>query len=223
MLRRRERKIIFPFFQDCIQYAESKYWKDIFDDFSRGKFPDGMEVCGHNVIVKKRKTEVQVSIDQSPEQIYQKCSDAVKKVLRMFSTDETVKIMRTMAVDQSEKKLKYDKWSNIRREAIKMHYLHKFSMDVATKYSLTSKQTQGLLNLLSSAISIKSVDDRVDFYDGKIQEIHGLEYCKETETFTLEHAETEEKKTVKIVSLKKQWKKYLTNRIKSVDDDEATD
>ena len=202
------RDVIYPLIKECEKYVSDPFWKQLFNDMSRGKCPKGIIIFNNTVSsTYKRNGFSYCFTDKEPEVI----------------ADELFNILKTTGCIYSEKDLNdekidnvtvtYKNWKSIKCKKIKNMLLYDWVIRMTKRYGLSINQSNSLYRLVMMSLNeIKThkSDDIILDDNGNISEIVDIEYCKESKEFvnSRDFLETfDEKRTVDY--LKKNWERHI--------------
>lgn len=216
-----DKKLLYPIFIECSELTLDPYWKQIFEDCSRGKFPSGSSIdsTGQIIYFKTQKSKVNsrnyitYRIGDSAEQVYLDVKQLFQKHLlhkskqdRMRSSDEVRDIRAEL-----EKLYKGD-WSDIRKKKIKDPIIRRFTLSIKDKYQLNNHETEGLYDVLKIGFLFNRIpNDSIVYNDQEIKDITILKFLTDTRTFILDEPEKPTKREYKPKThkLSELWDKHL--------------
>jgi len=175
-----QKEIIYPIFFECCEFAADNFWKNIFEDLAYGKTPYGTYINKNFLCCSYKNKEFSYKIERKDSQIiYNDIYNLLANKLGILSRKEKVK--KLVAFHKTESRIKEfrQEWSNIRKKNIKDLLVEKYVIDMKNTYGLTIKQAKYLLSVLFMAIVFKVITSKdIDYSDGKIQNIKGIEFSK---------------------------------------------
>jgi len=175
-----QKDIIYPIFFECCEFAADNFWKNIFEDLAYGKTPYGTYINKNFLCCSYKNKEFSYKIERKDSQIiYNDIYNLLANKLGILSRKEKVK--KLVAFHKTESRIKEfrQEWSNIRKKNIKDLLVEKYVIDMKNTYGLTIKQAKYLLSVLFMAIVFKVITSKdIDYSDGKIQNIKGIEFSK---------------------------------------------
>jgi hypothetical protein len=175
-----QKDIIYPIFFECCEFAADNFWKNIFEDLAYGKTPYGTYINKNFLCCSYKNKEFSYKIERKDSQIiYNDIYNLLANKLGILSRKEKVK--KLVAFHKTESRIKEfrQEWGNIRKKNIKDLLVEKYVIDMKNTYCLTIKQAKYLLSVLFMAIVFKVITSKdIDYSDGKIQNIKGIEFSK---------------------------------------------
>ena len=174
------KEIIYPVFFECCEFAKDNFWKNIFEDLAYGKTPYGTYINKDFLCCSYKNKEFSYKIERKDSKtIYDDIYNLLTNKLGILSRKEKVK--KLVAFHKTETRIKElrQEWGNIRKKNIKDLLVEKYVIDMKNKHSLTIKQAKYLLSVLFMAIVFKVITSKdIEYSDGKIQNIDGIEFSK---------------------------------------------
>jgi hypothetical protein len=175
-----QKEIIYPVFFECCELVTDIFWKNIFEDLAYGKTPYGTYINKNFLCCSYKNKEFSYRIERKdPQLIYNEIYDLLTNKLGILSRKEKVK--KLVAFHKTESLIKEfrQEWSNIRKKNIKDLLIEKYVIDMKKEHCLNIKQCKYLLSILFMAIIFKVITSKdIDYSDGKIQNIDGIEFSK---------------------------------------------
>ena len=170
-------------FEECQKYTFDAYWKDVFHLCACNKFPKGVRYSSQtNTLTIKTSNKLEsFDLPTSSKELVFVLISLFREKLRMFSPSD-------LQIKQSEfDKIKQEhhvevdcEWKKLKpksiKEIIKMNYI----IELSKKYQLTQKEQKQLLNTINLAFHFKKLSsDHIEYSNGKILNIKGLEFDEE--------------------------------------------
>ena len=206
---KRVRDIIYPLIKECEKYVTDPFWKQLFNDMSRGKCPKGIIIFNNTVSsTYKRNGFSYCFTDKEPSVI----------------ADELFNILKTTGCIYSEKDLKdekidsiitasYKNWKSIKCKKTKNMLIYDWVTRMTKKYALSiseSNKLYKLINMSLNEIKTHKSDDIILDDNGKISEIVDIEYSSDFKEFinTRDYLEIiDDKRATDYI--KKSWERYI--------------
>lgn len=174
------KEIIYPVFLECCEVCTDSFWENIFEDLAYGKTPYGTYINKNFLCCSYKNKEFSYKIERKdPHELYSDIYNLLTKKLGILSQKEKVK--KRMDFHETESRIKENRqeWINIRKKNIKDLLVERYVIDIKNKYSLSIKQAKYLLSIIFIAIIFKVITPNdIEFFDGKIQRIDGIEFTK---------------------------------------------
>jgi len=181
--------VLYTIFQECADQTEDEYWKQVFDDCSRGKFPRGSGIS-HNaesVVFRTSTTVFHYKLTEDPIEVFEELKDLFRVKLGMISDIDHSNLddeHQLLAVE-SEKSYS-NNWKDIRKKKTKEAIQRNFVTKLAKKYSLTKTETMDLNKRIKLAFVLNQFAPTDVVYEGReIVEIKNLRY--EDGKFHIDH------------------------------------
>jgi hypothetical protein len=113
-------KILNPIFLECSERLEDAYWKDIFENASRNKFPRGF-MYKNNLLTHKKGTKVQrIEIPDSVPEALSLCISFFKQAAGLMSELDKDRMQKEIAQELLDKyALEKISWKEIKKEKVR--------------------------------------------------------------------------------------------------------
>lgn len=169
-----------PEFEECERYTLDPYWLEIFKNCVKGKMPKSIKYTNDGTItvyVDKKAECISLNIDDGKE-LYLTMMDIFKNKLGMKSSRDIDKQrLELKKVKDCLMGTQGDEWKQVKPKKTKDALLLKYVLEKKNQYGLTSRQVRTLLSIIKLGMSFHSITMKdVDYHDGKIHEIKGIEY-----------------------------------------------
>lgn len=211
-----KKEIIYPIFLECCQFANDRFWENIFEDLAYGKSPYGTYISKDFLCCNYKDKEFSYKIERKePESLYNDIYILLAKKLGLLSQKDKIKKkidFYNIHNDNKENKT----WSSIRKKNIKDLLLENYVIDMKKRYSLSITQTKYLLSVIFIAMIFKVVTVKdIEYEDGKIINIDGIDIKKKNIDIKRDIYNIEtEFNTCNFVEpnlMSDNWNKYITN------------
>lgn len=212
-----KKKIIYPFFLECCQFAEDTFWESIFENLAYGTTPYGTYINKGFLACNYKNKEFSYKIERKdPKTLYNDLYDLLKNRVGILSKKEKQK--KRVDFHNLEKRIRNSrqKWCDIRKKNIKDLLIERYVIDMRNKYALSIKQAKYLLAVITIALVFKIITAKdITYEDDKITHIDGIEISKgkislQRNIYDVDvgssHSSTEEKTRKRLAD---QWPKYL--------------
>ena len=141
-----KKEIIYPIFLECCQFANDRFWINVFEDLAYGKYPYGTYISKDFLCCNYKDKEFSYKIERkNPEILYNDVYSLLAKKLGLLSHKDKIKKkidFYNIHNDNKENKT----WGSIRKKNIKDLLLENYVIDMKKIYSLTITQTKYLLS-----------------------------------------------------------------------------
>lgn len=217
-----DKKIIHPIFLECTELTLDPYWKQIFEDCARGKFPTGSSIdnAGTTLYFKTKNSKpnarnyITYKLGDNPETVYMDMKQIFQEQLLHKSNQDRLKTREEIQdiCDELEKTYKGD-WNDIRKKKIKDPIIRRYILSIRDKYELDNNETEDLTNILKLGFLFNWIPNEAVIYNNQeINDITSLHFKEESRTFVLDEPEKPTKreykpKTHKLSDL---WDKHLS-------------
>jgi len=221
--------VIFPIFLECAQLTTDPFWISFFTSASYGKFPRGFLYKDGYITYKKGNKMQQLEIPSSPIEALPVCMTFFSSMAGIMSQMDQVKARQDYDNTSMEfPSLHNCTWMDIKKKKIKEMLINIYVDDLVQQYHLNDDQKNKVKSLINVGFILEYFSPQnIQFTNGRIQNIIGLEYNSSDKTFYINNAylsklpdqrkkkrddESSEKKKVKdkkAPSFLRLWVKYL--------------
>lgn len=174
-----KKEIIYPIFLECVQFAENKFWKSIFEDLSYGKCPYGSYIHKNYFSCNFKGKEFSYKLENSnPDVVYENVYNLLSKKLGLLSEEEKKsKILDYQKIETEMIENKMEKWSSIKKKSLKDSLIQNFIIKVKKDYKLNNLQIRSLQKIINLGLIFKTISHKdIHLQDGEIDEIDGIEF-----------------------------------------------
>lgn len=173
------------FFMDCKDLTMDPYWQEIFEQCSMGKYPRGMSVIQNDticIVSGNGKNKEMISMDGDYFEIFKTLLRMFREKLGMMSERDAKKQKQEISeLKESLRKGYEGSWKQIKAKKIRNALLLDFVIDCKNKYNLSQQDTNNLFSMIKLGFIFKSItSDNIEYQDGIIQNIQGLEFFEGT-------------------------------------------
>jgi hypothetical protein len=179
--------ILNPIFEQCLTHLTDPFWISIFSQAAIGKFPRGF-LFKDNSLTYKRGSKI------SRMDIPSDSSIAVSELMAFFT--RTAGIMSTADQARSRQELE-DRmmegvslhtctWSDIKKKKVREMLIGTFVQDLVAQYQLLDSEKVQLRSMINLGFILGHFSStNVQFSQGRIQAITGLEFDETTRKFSI--------------------------------------
>jgi hypothetical protein len=174
-----KREIIYPIFLECVQFAENKFWKSIFEDLSYGKCPYGSYIHKNYFSCNFKGKEFSYKLENNnPELVYENIFSLLTKKLGLLSEEEKKnKMLDYQKIENEMIENKMEKWSSIKKKSLKDSLIQNFIIKVKKDYNLNNLQLKSLQKVINLGLIFKTISHKdIHLEDGQITVIDGIEF-----------------------------------------------
>jgi hypothetical protein len=172
-----KKEILYPFFLECCQFAEDKFWESVFEDLAYGITPYGTYINKTFLCCNYKNKEFSYKIERkNPKVLYTDIYGLLSTKVGILSQKEKQK--KRLDFHRVEKTIKNSrqKWSDIRKKNIKDLLIERYVIEMRRTHRLTLKQAKYLLAVVTLAIVFKIITAKdITYSEDKIQHIDGIE------------------------------------------------
>lgn len=172
------KEIVYPIFLECCQYAESDFWKTIFEDLSYGIPPYGSYISKGFLCCSYKGKEFNYKIGKSdPKKIFKRTQKLLVNRMGILSKKEKRLKNKNFQDLETSIQTSRETWKGIRKKNVKNLLVETFVIDMKKKYNLSLDQSKNLLSLILISIMFKVIPPESICYDGtKITSINDIEF-----------------------------------------------
>lgn len=170
--------LIYPFFLECCQFAEDKFWKNIFEDLAYGITPYGTYIHKDFLTCNFKDREFVYKIqEKNSKDLYNDIVSIFRTKLSLVSREEIMRRKNELYNDDNSNLT--DDWLSIKKKNIKEVMIERYVLDMKETFGLSMKQAKYLISIIFLAFVFKVfVTNDVSIKEGKIEGIKGLEYSQ---------------------------------------------
>lgn len=168
-------KILYPQFQECIQYINDDYWKKIFEEASHGKFPRNFIVMKNSLAYRKRKKIENVQLPENTHDLVCVCIEFFRSKGGIRSPDD----------QEREKKEQIDRYNDIPKDVgtwsslgknIRKIYISEYVDKLAVSHKLNAEDQAELKTMIYIGFFLGYVtNDSVSLNAESIDSIEGID------------------------------------------------
>jgi hypothetical protein len=219
--------VVNPIFEQLANLTEDVFWKTIFLDCSRCKFPRGFTFKNNVLTFKKGNKMTCLELTSNLAESFTSCINFFQSAGGIMSKKDREKIRKLeeeRILEQIESDLDKN-WKDIKKENLKEVLLNEFIKEISEKLNFNEKEKNELSTTIKKGIILKYFNnDNIIMEDGKIIEIEGLIYDDEKRQHDIHEDCISKKirkpsdlgiekikKTKNVVKFIDMWTKYLDN------------
>jgi len=212
--KKRLREIIYPQIKQCEDYVSDPFWKNLFDDMSRGKCPKSIVIFNNSVSSTYRRGGFTYNFqDKTSEEIARDLVDILKSTGCIYSVSDMKNEQQEINdTNKTNCQIIYTSWKQIKTKKVKQQYIHDYVLKQTIKYKLSDSASKNLIQLINLAINDYKThrSDDIILKNNEIVEIEDIEYNDDTKYFS-NNRELEDKDECRkeINLLKKSWENYI--------------
>jgi hypothetical protein len=214
-----DKKILYTILNECAQYTLDPYWKQIFEDCSRGKFPRGCSIDNDGKILYiKKPTGINQQyqtyvLNKPPGEIFIELKKIFQEQLNLKSNrDRQIQRDEFDDICKDLQESFTSGWQKIKRKKIKDPIIRRYILELKDVYNLDDRETAEVAQILKLGFLFNWIDnDDVVYEDQRIIEIKTLHFDPEERTFELDEPSISLKREYKpkISKLSSLWEKHL--------------
>jgi hypothetical protein len=212
---KKKREIKYPKLFECSQLEQDDYWKQFFENLSRGKSIKKLLLTDTNIeITQKNKSVVYVYKDKTPETILIECKELIRQKLHLHSKKDIYNNQQKWTSEQNELNnlTQQDDWKKIRNKNMRYFLIMKYAIQTKNtkniNWKIANKFFKTIIDALYNIHTHKSID--VVMQNGVITNIKDIVISENNIICNLRLDSNPSKKEKKDVKLTL-WEKYLSN------------
>jgi hypothetical protein len=180
--RRKTAKIVNPNFVEYIDYVSDPFWKEIFENASKGKFPKGFFYKDGVLSYRKKNTPVlQIPADKYNATLL--CLDYFRNIGDMKSAIDLEAELETRSSLENVSVI----WMDAKHKTINPSLIRQYVTMKHEELGLNSKTATQFRTVINMGFFLGCLDSSsVVFKDSKIDDIKGVIYDKENNKFILD-------------------------------------
>jgi len=189
------KKVNYNCFAECAEYTLDQFWKHLFEDCAKGKFPRGSSIDSQGTTVYfKGKQTLNTKNYISYKMIPNNAPENFKNLKKLFQEHLNYKSNQdrqdlVTEVDDKCNDLKEDytqDWQNIKRKKVKDPIIRRYILDLKEQYNLSDKETSEVAQILKIGFLFNWIsNENVIYNDQKIKDIVILSFDAEERMFKL--------------------------------------
>ncbi len=207
--------LIYPIFAECKDYTLDPFWQDIFFKCACNRFPRNLRYDNknHTINIKtpcaggRSKTEV-VDITDDPVEIFQVMMLIFREKLGLRSSRDLQTQVLELEDIKEKNKIDLDcDWKKLKPRTLKDELIMNYVMKLIKEHNLEPKESKILLPIIYLGFQYKKLTaDHVDYENGVINNIIGLEFDPEEKKFYITNEPKVISKSEKTVQPRRFWR-----------------
>lgn len=171
--------IFYEIFLECEKFTLDNYWKKIFNNCAKGKFPKNTRYNHEDGIIIYRdenNNNVLVNLPENPEKLYKVLIDIFREKLGLFSPlDFHFKKEEIDALKDSESVDLDCEWKKIKPKFVKDDLIMNYILKIKEEFNLSYPQAKKIFVTINLGIQSKKItSEDFDFRDREIKDIRGV-------------------------------------------------
>jgi len=212
--KKRLREIIYPQIKQCEEYVSDPFWKNLFDDMSRGKCPKSVVIFNNTVSSIYRRGGFTYNFqDKTSEEIARDLVEILKSTGCIYSVSDMKNEQQEINdTNKTNCQIIYTSWKQIKTKKVKQQYIHDYVLKQTVKYKLSDSASKHLIQLINSALNDYKThrSDDIVLKNNEIVKIEDIEYDEDTKYFSNQRELEDREECRKEVNLlKKSWENYI--------------
>lgn len=214
-----KRTIIHSIFSRCSEYTLDPFWKQVFEECSRNKFPRGSGISPDGQVVyfyirENNKNYISYRLKKkTPEKIFQDLKRMFQDQLQLRSNRDRQDLRNEIEdICQNLQETFNGNWQEIRKKNIKESLIRKYILDVKDKYSLTNKEITEFTRIIRLGFLFNWIlSDDVVYENRQILDILTVHFDEQERLFEVVEPNINYKRDYKpkLFKLSSLWHKHL--------------
>lgn len=208
-----KRELLYPFFIDCCELTNDKFWKSVFEDLAYGIAPYGAYVSKGAIMCNYKDKEFMYRITKKePKDLYNDIFNLFTTKLNILSKEQI--IQRKENVERIQEDV--TDWSSIKKKNFKDVLIENWAISMQKKHKLSLKQTRYLISIIFLGLIFKIFTSKdIVVNNGVVEEIKGISFEQgkvhvERDIYDIQAMCSPDIITDKI-NMSDEWDKYLYN------------
>jgi hypothetical protein len=185
----------YKLFEECSQYTTDPYWKKVFENCSKGRFPknSGYDESNISIWFRYGKDINWYRVVNNPEQDYNDIKKCFKEYLKLRSEKDKLENRADFNILKDELDKSYiGNWKNIKKKNIRDSLIRHYILHLKKVHNLDIDQTINLSRDIRQAMLFGWITpDHIDYSNRKIQNISNLRF--ENSNFIIDKVESASK------------------------------
>jgi hypothetical protein len=212
--------IEYPIFLGCKDYTNDLFWKQIFNDLSRGKSPRGVRITSESLTCCYKDKDFNYEYKGNKcKNVYIQVYNLFTKRLNIYSQKDQYNRRKEMdSLVEEMQENKKEKWSAIRKKATRYNLILGYASRMKKLHNTDVSTAKRLISTIFSGLSFKDIlSSDVEYHGGKIYNIKVI-YFDGVNFLIDKTSECQMKKAVKKKEsiIADQWNKYIAKLEKNI-------
>ena len=211
-----DKKIVHPIFRECAEYTLDPFWRQVFEECARSRFPRGTSINNAGEIVYFRNRDnsyTSYKLEKTPDVIFKDLKKLFQNFLGFKSNQDRKDIRAELDDICRDLNESYNSgWKKIKKKKLKEPIIRKYILDLKEQYSLDDRETANVAQLIKLGFLFNWINnDDVLYENQRILDISTLRFDAEERIFELEEPDTPQKREYKPkpIKLSTLWEKWL--------------
>lgn len=212
-MKRFKKNVIFPIFIKCAEICKDDFWKQLFEDMGYGKHPKNIFISDMTINIGKNKPAFSF-VNLTEQEIVTNLIPFLQNHTSLYSCSDLKK--RKLLIQQLKIEKEYInniKWHQIRKTTHKKIFLLNFVDAKRAEFNLSWDKAINLYNLLLAEIFKQGMSKKIEYQNGSIISIEGLEFIDGN--FIIEKEDESKNKVSKTQKKFTKWENYIKAYLKN--------
>lgn len=163
-------------FMTCSEYAIDEFWKKVFIDCAKGKFPYCIRYKANtNCLYYKGGASERLILSNDPKEVFSQVINFFQDKLGMYSSLDTKKRRERMELSKDDGISTDCSWNDIKPIILKSEFLMDFVFSKCKELNLSNSESVLMYNEITKLISQKLISsDDINYHNGKVLSIDGI-------------------------------------------------
>lgn len=220
VIRKRKTQVVNHIFEQCVELVDEQFWKDVFSNLARAKYPSGVFYKDGVLFVKSSGKNLGgsfvIPID-NVEETSKQTVEILKTHARIYSAQNKQDRRAKFQQYQEEQNIQYTDWKKIRKRGIKDDLIAKFCHTKNVEFKWGGEKTRDVFEFIQRGLTLGHIlpEDMI-LENGELVEIKNIDLDQEPD-FTYDIDDVEEvlssspqtKQLIKKLSYSDLWKKKI--------------
>lgn len=185
--------VLYPTFAECSEYTLDPYWKDIFKQCSRNKFPKGCSYDPKNHVLYVKDTSrgsqnhrMSINLPDGSSETFDILMNIFRKNLKCRSPQDLQRSRQDLKDIKDSIEVDLSEWKKIKPRSLKDIMIMRYISKMEESLNLTKEEANELYTTIKVGMQFNKIKpDDIDYSNETINSIQGLEYDENTRTFKL--------------------------------------
>lgn len=206
-----KRELVYPFFIDCCEFTEDKFWKGIFEDLAYGIAPYGAFVSKGAIVCNYKDKKFMYHIKKKdPKELYNEIYNLFTSKLNVMSKEQILYRKEAAELIQETP----TDWLSIKKKNYKDVLIENWAIKKKSAYSLSIAQTKYLISIIFLGLIFKVFTSKdIILLNGEIDKINGISFAPhkvnvERDIYQIDFSPSPEIITEKL-NMSDEWDRYI--------------
>jgi len=174
---KKEKDIIYPVLHKCSLNENNDYWKQVFNDLSRGLCPKSITIKNGVITgnISRKNNIIYNFLNDNEIMIQNKIKELFSNIIKSDYQNNQGEIDSINAFYNDFKNME---WKNIKKKNIKEFLLQKYTIELKNKFNIKLSKLHSIYNTLLDSFYVYKTHSNLDieYSDGIIHHISDIDY-----------------------------------------------